>query len=169
MKPARSHSASLSWIACGRCLRRAAGATTTLCALLLAPVVVAQNGAADADEPAIPPGQEELLADMLGQGATLPECDLVDGQANYTTITATYACPNGEVVFTLAHRSQGGRSATPTERFAITLQSGSPPHGFADALVSRVRSREGDFEWKWPTKGDDETGDVDTHSDRRPQ
>lgn len=108
------------------------------------------------DGPAIPPGQENLLLDMLGPGAPLPGCELADGQVNYTVVVLTYDCAGSEVEYELAHRSKGTRAATPTDRFAITLVSGTPPRGFSDALVSLIRSREGEFEWVWPGEDDPE-------------
>jgi hypothetical protein len=102
-----------------------------------------------ADGPAIPPGQENLILQMLGVGAPLSGCDLVDGQVHYTTIKATYACDDSQVEYQLAHRSKAGADTTATDQFAVTLTSGSPPSGFADALVGVIRSREGEFEWLW--------------------
>jgi hypothetical protein len=102
------------------------------------------------DEAVVPAGQEELLAEMLGRGATLPDgCKLSEGKIEYTTVKATYACPNGNVVFELSHPSRAGGEATRTDRFALTLKSGSPPEGLVPDLVSRIRSREAAFEWKW--------------------
>jgi len=161
MRPAHRHSASL-----GRRFARVA----VVSACLLAPVCAPQCIAAEVDEPAIPPGQDELLADMLGRGVPLSECEMIGGEANYTTITATYMCREGEVIVELAHRDAGDRSSTPTDRFAITLQNGSPPHGFVDALVSRVRSREAAFEWKWPAREDARaTQDGDYGNDGSPR
>src|SRR5438105_71718 len=77
-----------------------------LCALLCAPALAAANEASGT--PVIPPGQEELLATMLGKGAVLPdECKLADAEVDHTTIKAKYTCPGGEVVFELAHPSTG--------------------------------------------------------------
>lgn len=116
----------------------------------------AQGGGAAEDteegtgEAVIPSGQDELLAQMLGQGATLPgACKFAGGSVEHTIVRATYTCPQGEVVFELRHPGTAPSGATRTERFAITLQSGSPPNGLADALVTLVRARETAFEWKW--------------------
>jgi hypothetical protein len=68
----------------------------------------------------------------------------------YTVIKVTYACSKGDVVYELAHRSQAQAGAMITDQFAITLTSGKPPGGFAEALTSLVRSNEDDFEWYWP-------------------
>ena len=139
----------------GRCVGRAVGATLG-CALLLAPALAAQEPLAAGEavipeelDAVIPPGQEGLLAEMLGQGTTLPEqCKLAGGEVDHSLIKATYACPGGEVVFELRHPSTAPAGATQTARFAITLLRGSPPAGLADALTSRIRSREMAFEWK---------------------
>ena len=104
--------------------------------------------------PAIPPGQENLLLEMLGPGAPLPGCELADGQVNYTVVALTFDCAGGAVEYELAHRSKATRAATPTNLFAITLVSGTPPRGFPDALVSLIRSRENEFEFVWPGEDD---------------
>jgi hypothetical protein len=85
---------------------------------------------------------------MLGLGVTLAECKLTGGEADHAIIKATYACPGGEVAFELRHPGTAPANATRTARFAMTLRSGSPPAGLADALMSRIRSRETAFEWK---------------------
>jgi hypothetical protein len=118
--------------------------------LLLCRPGLAQAERAPADGPAIPPGQENLLLDMLGAGAGLPGCELIDGQVKYTTIKATYSCGEREIEYELAHRSKAGPDATTTDQFAVTLLSGEPPRDFADALISLIRSREGEFDWYWP-------------------
>jgi hypothetical protein len=101
-------------------------------------------------EAVIPPGQEELLADMLGRGATLPgECKFNGVEADHAIISTTYSCPSGEVVFELRHPSEAARGATRTERFGMTVKSGTPPAGLTDALAALIRSHETKFEWKW--------------------
>jgi hypothetical protein len=110
----------------------------------------ADKGAAPSNAPVIPPGEEKLLTEMLGQGATLPgQCQFAGGDANGPVIRSTYDCPAGKVVFELRHPSQAPAGAVRTEQFAITLQSGSPPQGLQDALVKLIRSHESDFQWKW--------------------
>jgi hypothetical protein len=97
----------------------------------------------------IPPGQEELLAAMLGREATLPgDCKLNDGEVNRSAVNATYLCPGGEVVFQLAHPSKAAAASILTARFAISLVSGSPPAELAEALATAIRSQEARFEWK---------------------
>jgi len=98
----------------------------------------------------IPPGREELLAEMLGRGATLPgDCKFAGGNVERTFVAASYTCPQGEVVFELRYPGTGPAGATQTSRFAVALKQGAPPDGLADALVSRVRSHESTFEWQW--------------------
>jgi hypothetical protein len=110
----------------------------------------AGDGSAGGADAVVPPGQEDLLAEMLGKGATLPEgCKLTDGRVEHSTVEATYSCPAGEVVFELSHPSRAGGAATRTDRFGLTLRSGSPPQGLAPALAARIRSKEAAFEWKW--------------------
>lgn len=127
-------------------------AVTAVIALLCAPAFAQEETVAD--EPAIPPGQEQLLLEMLGLGASLPACDLVDGQVQYTKIKATYGCDQSEIEYELTHPGDAGRDAIRTDQFAITRKSGTPPEGFENALVSLIRSREAEFEWYWPTIGD---------------
>jgi len=131
-----------------------------LCGLLVAPGLAGGSESAAA-EPAIPPGQEELMAAMLGKGEWLVgDCQLVAAGAQYTFIEATYGCPDGEVVFKLTHPSQAAATATQTEEFAIAVQSGTSPSGLTDDLVSHVRSQEADFEWTWPgAEAADASGD----------
>jgi hypothetical protein len=103
--------------------------------------------AGDAGE-VIPPGQEALLAQMLGQGATLPgECRFTGGEANGPLVRSTYTCANGEVVFELRHPSDASTAAARTAKFALIVRSGSPPPGLIDAVVSLIRSHEATFEW----------------------
>lgn len=111
-----------------------------------------ESGGEDDGEPhaVIPPGQDELLADILGRGATLPhDCKFSSGDANGATIRATYTCASGPVVVTLVHPDLAPANATQTARFAMTVDSGTPPEGILAALAAHMRSREGAFEWKW--------------------
>lgn len=97
---------------------------------------------------AVGPGHDDLLADMLGRGTTLPgPCRLTACGADGTVVRGTYACPGGEVVFELRHPTGAPADATRTNRFAILVTSGTPPPALANELESRVRSREAGFEW----------------------
>jgi hypothetical protein len=98
----------------------------------------------------IPPGREDLLAEMLGRGETLPgACTFASGQVDRDTVIGTYNCPAGAAVVTLRHPGKAASGATLTEQFALSVQSGSPPAELVGALATRVRAREGAFEWTW--------------------
>jgi hypothetical protein len=120
-----------------------------LCAVLAVSAVGADGDDA-AEDPVIPAGEEELVARILGRGVTLHDCTLTRGGVQFTVINATYDCPGGEVTLQLGHPRSATMAAAHTGQFALTLQSGSPPPGFGDALVSLIRSEEGDFQWSSP-------------------
>lgn len=123
--------------------------------MVAATAVVLAAGAALAVEelprelpPAIPPGQESLLQEMLGKGADLPgNCKLADGHVEYTVIEATYECGNGAVVIELAHSSWAVASDVQTRYFALGVTKGSAPASLVDTLAALILDREGDFEW----------------------
>ncbi len=118
--------------------RQAAAALT---ALLL--VAVAPAGAQT-----IPPGQEALVAAMLGSGEPLPGgCALTNGQIDRDVVRATYRCPHGDARIHLSAPGAGGAPALATERFTLTVVSGSPPDELLAALAARIRSMESAFEW----------------------
>lgn len=122
-------------------------AATTVFSLVLVAFVLATVAEA-ATAPVIAPGQEEMLAAMVGKGAQLPgDCKLTGGEVAYDTVKATYACPGGEVVLELTHPTKAGSGATRTERFALQVRSGSPPPGLPAAIETLIRAREGTFEW----------------------
>jgi hypothetical protein len=120
-----------------------------LCVGLGAPVFAQEEEEPRAPfEPAVPPGNEELLLDMLGSGASLPEnCSFANGQVEYTIVRASYRCPTGDVVVELAHPDRASPFSVQTERFALTVQEGSPPESLADAVAALIREREESFEW----------------------
>ena len=104
-----------------------------------------------ADDPVIGPGQDELLAAMLGRGETLADgCTLTNGLAESRIIRARYSCPWGEVMLVLRHPDHAVGNAVQTEQFAIEVEEGSPPESVVAALAERVRAREADFEWSAP-------------------
>ena len=123
--------------------------TAVLYGLLAAPVLRAGDDAPLGD-PAIPPGEEDLIATMLGRGRSLQYCTLVRAGVEYTVIKATYDCLGGEVTLQLDHPRNATANSTRTGQFAITLRSGAPTPGFQDDLASLVRSREAGFQWSWP-------------------
>ncbi len=127
---------------CGRAVAVAAVSS----ALLAASVVAASDDESRPVEPVIPPGQEALIARMLGRGMTLPDCTLVSCGVKYTVIEATYSCVDGDVTLELGHPQN---APAQTAQFAITIQSGTAPPDLQNSLVSLVRSHEADFVWDW--------------------
>src|SRR5262245_40231040 len=142
MRPVHDRPASRWRMICGY------GATLAAawCVWLAAAVVAADDGDAPV-APVIPPGEEALIASMLGRGKALPNCTLVSGGVEFNVITATYSCIYGQVTIALDHPRNATSNSTQTGQFAVRVQSGSPPPGFEDALVTLVRSQEGSFEW----------------------
>lgn len=135
----------------------ACGRTSLLIALLLLAGPVAARGEAEAPAPAesapfqyvIPPGQEELLADMLGRGQTLPGgCTFTNGQIEKTAVVGTYTCSGGEVVAELQHPSLAPADAPHTATFALVVRKGALPADLSAALLERIGAREGGFQWK---------------------
>lgn len=123
-----------------------------LCVLLISSGLASGDDAGPGGGPVIPPGREELLAEMLGRGATvLAGCSFAGGQADGAAIRATYRCGEGDVVFELRHPSRAPASAPQTSRFALMVASGSPPAALTEALQARIRAREAAFEWVWPS------------------
>jgi hypothetical protein len=117
-------------------------------ALLFSTALPAASEPGTEAEAVVAPGQEELLADMLGRGAAFPgPCAFGGGQADGGVIRSTYECPDGEVVIELRHASKASAGAARTALFALTVVSGSPPPGFQDALEAHIGSRESAFEW----------------------
>src|ERR1051325_2096088 len=117
------------------------------CALLPASIVTADDDSPTGD-PAIPPGQEQLVARMLGRGMGLSQGTPIGGGLEYTVIKATYHCLGGVVALELSQPRTPAMTSVQTGRFAITVQRGSqsPPPAFQDALVALIRSQQQNFE-----------------------
>jgi hypothetical protein len=114
--------------------------------ILLAVALVACAGSPDSA--AVPPGQDEVIAEILGRGKIFPgECRFAGGDAG-RSIRATYVCRDGEIVVELLHPGGARASAVNTARFAVVLRGKPIPDGFADALAANIRSHEGAFQWK---------------------
>jgi len=97
---------------------------------------------------AIAPGQEELLAEMLGRGAELPGgCRMTSGSVERDRARASYDCAGGTAEVVLGQPQAAPAGALPTDKFGVSVRSGSPPAGFVDALTDRIRSAEAGFRW----------------------
>jgi hypothetical protein len=98
---------------------------------------------------AIPPGQEELLGQMLGRGATLPAgCRFTGGGVESTVVFARYECAGNSVVVELHDADDGPADALRTRQFAVVVRSGSASPELMDALAVLIREREAAFEWR---------------------
>jgi hypothetical protein len=118
-------------------------------ALIAAALASPPMRASAAEQVVIPPGKDDLIADILGRGATLPgQCRWDGGKADGPSIQSTYACPGGAVIVELMHPSTAPADAIRTEKFAIVVRSGSPPAGLIDGLAAAVRARESGFQWE---------------------
>ena len=119
------------------------------CAIVMAGMALLPSAPAKGDTAVIPPGREELLADMLGRGATLPGgCRFASGDVDGPVARGKYACPGGEAAIELRHPSGASSGAIRTERFAVVAAGGTVPAGLLDAVAGLVRAREAQFEWK---------------------
>ncbi len=118
------------------------------CVLLV--LLVGPSASASSGEAVIPPGQEDLLARLLGLRAELPgKCTFTNGEVQHTTVQVTYDCLGGAVVFRLVHPSKAPSGAIESTKFALIEESGTPPPGLATALVERLQKGESEFEWLW--------------------
>ncbi len=127
-----------------------APALALACALALA---APRAAAQDAEAPGawvIEPGQEALLLEMFGRGASLPGgCALAGVRVERSRAEATYRCGSRAVALSAVHptAAPAGVAAPRTERFALVPSPGPIPSPLLDALTARVRARES--AWRW--------------------
>ncbi len=96
----------------------------------------------------IRPGQEEVIARMLGRGELLAgSCRMVEGAIDRTVARGTYSCGHDRVTVQLVHRSKAPDDALLAADFAVVLVEGAPPAGFVDAIAAHVRTAAPRFEW----------------------
>ena len=119
--------------------------------LLATSVVAAEDDDAATVDPVIPPGEEQVVADMLGRGAGLQYCTLVSGGIRDNVISGVYNCVGNEVRVELGNLRNATATSIQTRQFAVSVQ-GSPTAGFQEDLVARVRSAEGNFQWTRPER-----------------
>lgn len=95
----------------------------------------------------IPPGQEAVVATMLGSGEQLPGgCTFAGGEIDHEVVRATYRCPDGDLRIDLHPRDAPGARTITTEAFALTVASGPPHEDLIAAIAARVRARESELE-----------------------
>jgi tetratricopeptide (TPR) repeat protein len=114
--------------------------------MLLAP---ASSRAQEEFVKVIPPGNEALVAAMLGSGADLPgKCSLGGAAIDRTKIVATYACDGRKATIELVSPSsrEAGAAAARTAQFALIARD-DPPKALVDDVAARVAAREKDWRW----------------------
>src|SRR5438046_2290078 len=124
----------------------AAALGTTLAALAAAAQEPPQKPAR-----VIPPGQEALLADMLGRGAGVlaKGCRFETAEVRRNFVLATYGCPRRSKAYVELHHPEASPNApVRTGQFAILVTSGqaSIPE-LMRAVAARVSAREKQFRW----------------------
>jgi hypothetical protein len=99
-------------------------------------------------ERAIPPGQDALLATMLGRGETLPGgCRFAGGHVAATVVFGDYDCVDGAVAIELHDPAEAPSNAVRTDTFAIVVRSGTAPAELITALMARIQAHEAKLEW----------------------
>jgi hypothetical protein len=124
---------------------------STLRALLVTALLAAPAAAlAEEVRPVIGPGQEPLLADMLGKGISLPGgCAWAGAGVEQTRVVSSYTCAGGSVEIELHHPTDAPPDAVRTLRFALQIRPAAPPPpGLVDALAARIRAAESAFVWR---------------------
>jgi hypothetical protein len=108
----------------------------------------------DGTDFAIPPGQEELLADMLGRGVQLPgECTWTGGSVDADVVRSSYQCAGGPLRFELRRAADAPADAPRVGRFGVVAIEGSAPPDFMAALLARIGAREREVGWKSTVRG----------------
>jgi hypothetical protein len=123
---------------------------SSLRALALAGLLVLSPSAVAQSPPVIAPGQEPLLADMLGKDASLPGgCAWAGATVEETRVVSWYTCAGERVELELRHPTDAlaPDAAARTDRFAVRLKSSSAPPDLAAAIAVRIRAREAEFRW----------------------
>jgi len=116
--------------------------------LAMLPSAVATGRETASRDRVVPPGQEEVLAQILGRDSELPgACRFDRAAADGPLVTAEYACADGSVIVELRHPDGAPPDALRTERFAIAVRSGPAPPNFIMALGAIVRAHEQRFAW----------------------
>jgi hypothetical protein len=103
---------------------------------------------------AVPPGQEELVAEMLGRGQPMGGCRLTQVDMKPASVEGAYQCQDdaGTVGIVLEYPSSGKRAAFTTHEFAVSTRD-EPPAELLEGLRRRIIEREAD--WRWADVGDD--------------
>ena len=96
----------------------------------------------------VAPGQEDLVAEMLGRGESLADCRLVDVDMQPAAIAGSYRCEGlaDPVVVVLQHPSDQRGASFTTLHFAASTRGAVPP-GLLATLHARITEHEA--QWRW--------------------
>lgn len=96
---------------------------------------------------AIPSGQEELMLDMLGRGAELPDgCELSGITTAREVIVATYSCGERRPVLELRHSETALDEGLRTTKFVVRADGDSVP-SLLPAVAPIIERHEASFQW----------------------
>lgn len=105
--------------------------------------------------PVIPPGQEQMILDMLGGQADIGGCRLKTASVKRDVIEAAYGCGSGDArMLTLRYPQGAAGGSETTAKFAIT-GGADADRELAAAVADRVRAHESAFQWVKPEAGRD--------------
>jgi hypothetical protein len=116
--------------------------------LALVALIISPTLAAAAERHVIPPGQDELVAHMLGGGEVLAGgCRLRDARIEEDHIAVSYDCDAGPAKIELDHPESAVPGAITTARFALVAK-GDGEDALLQALAARLRESETSFVWQ---------------------
>lgn len=116
-------------------------------ALILLASCTWMNGDVEGRHAVLVPGQDELIARMLGKDELVDACRFSGGVADGATIRAFYKCAAVDLEVEVVHRDAATWRMTRTEHLGIRVLNGSAPDGFMTALSARLRRHEAELRW----------------------
>lgn len=98
----------------------------------------------------LPPGQDDLVAGLLGRGAALPGgCAWQAAAIDHDRVVSRYDCGGRVVEVQLVHASVAPAGASVAGSTALVAGPGAPP-ALVDALAARLRARDAALTWARP-------------------
>lgn len=129
-----------------RTFRSIVGCLAWAAVVLAAPTRVRAQGA---DVYAIAPGNEDVIARMLGSATRLPaDCSLGSVRIEATHVVGAFSCGGSSPRVELRHAldPRATSRSIRTERFAVDFGAGMPA-ALSEDVIRRVRQHEADFHW----------------------
>lgn len=109
--------------------------------------LIALTVPAFATDYAIPPGQDAIIAKLLGEGVALPYCRLENAAIEQTLVRALFSCKHEQqLAVELRHPSQNRGTFATTQKFALFGKPADLKLELA-AVAARIRENEADFQW----------------------